>query len=157
MSSVAKGDTRTRSENLQIELGAGHLTDREFVEAFENCTLRPEHFHHADHVRLAWLYLKQFDGAAAERRFREGLVKLAAHFGVPEKFHLTITLAWLRAVQERIVPGGESTFEDWITGHPELLDKNLLLDYYSKERLASLEARVSWLEPDRKALSQAAW
>ena len=155
MSSVAR--SVTRDDHPQIRFGSAHLANLEFVEAFENCTLRPENFHHADHVRLAWLYLKQLDGAAAERRFREGLVKLAAHFGVPEKFHLTITLAWLRAVQERIVPGEETSFEDWIAGHPELLDKNLLLDYYSKERLSSVEARVSWLEPDRKALSQAAW
>lgn len=153
MSSVARGV----NENLQIELGSRKLTDREFVEAFEKCTLRPENFHHADHVRVAWLYLGQMDYAVAERRFRDGLIRLAAHFGVPEKFHVTITLAWLRAVQERIVPGEETSFEEWITGHSELLDKNLLLNYYSKERLASPEARVSWLEPDRKALSQAAW
>jgi hypothetical protein len=157
MSSIASSVTGTRNDHSQVRLGSAHLADFEFVEAFENCTLRPENFHHADHVRLAWLYLNQFDGVEAEQRFREGLVKLAAHFGVPEKFHLTMTLAWLRAVQERIVPEEETSFEDWIAGHPELLDKNLLLDYYSKERLSSLEARANWLEPDRKALSQAVW
>jgi len=138
----------------ELQLGSGHLTDREFVEAFEKCTLRPEHFHHADHVRLAWLYLTGLDYAAAEQRFRDGLIQLAEHFGVPEKFHLTMTLAWLRAVQVRIVPGAESSFEDWIAGHPELLERERLLDYYSKERLADPEARVSWLEPDRRALSR---
>jgi hypothetical protein len=156
MSSTAEGVTRTLNDELQVPLGSAHLTDRDFVAAFEACTLRPEHFHHADHVRLAWLYLTSYEYESAEQSFCQGLVRLAAHFGVPEKFHQTMTLAWLRAVQVRIVPGGESSFEDWIAGHPELLERDLLLDYYSKERLADPEARVSWLEPDRKALSQAA-
>ena len=32
------------------------LNDEEFLQAFEDCTL--EEFHHADHVRMAWLYLR---------------------------------------------------------------------------------------------------
>jgi len=156
MSSTAEGVTQTLNDELQVQLGSAELTDRDFVAAFEDCTLRPEHFHHADHVRLAWLYLTWHDYEAAEERFRQGLIKLAAHFGVPEKFHLTMTLGWLRAVQVRIVPDGESSFAAWIVGHPELLDRELLLNYYSKDRLTSPEARAGWLEPDRKALSQAA-
>jgi hypothetical protein len=31
-------------------------------------------------------------------------------------------------------------------------DKNLPLEYYSRERLMSREARTCWLEPDLKAL-----
>jgi hypothetical protein len=130
------------------------LTDCEFIEAFENCTLLAEHFRHADHVRLAWLYLKGHDYETAEQRFRDGLIRLAGHFGVPQKFHLTMTLAWLRAVHARVTLDEEALFDSWIAGHAELLDRNFLLNYYSKERLKDEQARIVWLEPDRKALSE---
>jgi hypothetical protein len=45
------------------------------------------------------------------------------------------------------------TFPDLLGDRPELLDKNLLLAYYSPERLASAEARSSWVEPDRRSLT----
>ena len=140
----------------EIAPGCAHLNDAEFVDAFEKSVLRPEWFHHADHVRLAWLYVTQHDYAAAEKRFHEGLVKLAAHFGVPEKFHFTMTMAWLRAVQVRIAGNGETSFVRWIGNHLELLDRDFLLNYYSKDRLAGAEARAGWLDPDRKALCQTA-
>ena len=149
--------TATGASGLGVSLGSAHLADLDFVAAFEDCTLRAEHFHHADHVRLAWLYLTWHGYESAEQRFRDGLIRLARHFGVADKFHVTMTVAWLRAVQARIAPGGEISFDGWIAGHPELLDRDLLLTYYSKDRLVSTEARAGWLEPDRKALSQAAW
>jgi hypothetical protein len=36
------------------------LNDEEFVKAFESCTLPNAEFHHADHVRMAFLYLCRF-------------------------------------------------------------------------------------------------
>jgi hypothetical protein len=142
-------------QNLaQAQLGCGHLTDREFVEAFENLTLSAQSFHHADHIRLAWLYLRDYDKETAEQRFCEGLVKLAARFGVPEKFHLTMTLAWLRAVEARINPDEEIAFDAWIVSHSALLDRDFLLRHYSKERLMSQEARSGWLQPDHRPLSE---
>jgi hypothetical protein len=135
-----------------VPLGSARLADREFVEAFENGTLPAEMFHHADHIRLAWLYLRNHTYEAAERRFCDGLVRFATRFGVPEKFHLTMTLAWLRAVHARIRTDGEISFDAWLASHSALLDRNFLLHHYSKERLESQEARTGWLEPDRKAL-----
>jgi len=135
-----------------VPLGSAPLADREFVEAFENGTLPAEMFHHADHIRLAWLYLSERNYQAAEGRFCDGLVRFATRFGVPEKFHLTVTLAWLRAVHIRIRADGETSFDAWLASHSALLDRNFLLRHYSKQRLQSPEARTGWLEPDRKAL-----
>jgi hypothetical protein len=132
--------------------GCAHLSDAEFVAAFENCTLRSEWFHHPDHIRLAWLYLRDCGYGVAERRFREGLIRLAGHFGVARKFHLTITLAWLRAVAARVTIGDATPFELWMENHSELLDRRFLLNHYSEHRLATSEARTGWLEPDRVAL-----
>ena len=132
--------------------GCAHLNDREFVAAFENCTLRSEWFHHPDHIRLAWLYLKQYDYKTAERCFRDGLIRLAAHFGVSEKFHVTVTLAWMRVVAAHMRPGESLSFEGWVPHHQELLDSRFLLAYYSEDRLKASEARENWIEPDLQAL-----
>ena len=142
------------ASSTAVALGSARLADREFVLAFEKGTLPAEMFHHADHIRLAWLYLREHNYEAAERRFCDGLVKLAARFGVPEKFHRTLTVAWLRAVHVRITADGETSFEAWLASHPALLDRNFLLRHYSKQRLESPEARLGWLEPDRKALRE---
>jgi hypothetical protein len=148
--------TTASADGVAVPLGSARLADREFVAAFENGMLPAEMFHHADHIRLAWLYLSEHNYEAAERRFCDGLVRLAARFGVPEKFHLTITLAWLRAVHARIRTDGETSFDAWLVRHSALLDRNFLLQHYSKERLESPEARAGWLEPDCKALRESA-
>jgi hypothetical protein len=36
------------------------MNDDEFLATFEACTLSNQEFHHADHVRLAFLYLRRF-------------------------------------------------------------------------------------------------
>jgi hypothetical protein len=39
-----------------------------------------------------------------------------------------------------------------LRAHPALADKELPLQYYSRERLFSDEARAAWVEPDRQPL-----
>ena len=41
--------------------GNGPMTDKEFLAAFENCSLTRENWTHAAHVRMAWLYLSTGD------------------------------------------------------------------------------------------------
>jgi hypothetical protein len=55
------------------DTGAGtlHLPEDEFVAEFESCRLPAAQFHHADHIRLAWIYLRQMnEPEAAERMGR---------------------------------------------------------------------------------------
>src|SRR5262249_61516758 len=71
------------------------MEDRDFVAAFEAGTLPNEAFHHRDHVRLAWLYLRELPPAQALTRFTEGLRRFAAVHGKPGLYHETITWAYL--------------------------------------------------------------
>lgn len=137
----------------EIPMGYRGLSNEAFVQAFENCEIAGQSFRHADHVRLAWIYVTSYGLEVAEQRFCEGLQRLASHLGVPEKYHLTLTLAWLRAVSARVTPGRAKSFEDWIAAHPALLDRGFLHHYYSESLLASPEARASWVEPDRRPLT----
>jgi hypothetical protein len=36
------------------------MTDDEFIASFEDCSLANEGFHHAEHVRMAFLYLCRY-------------------------------------------------------------------------------------------------
>jgi hypothetical protein len=134
---------------VELKLGCGHLSDDKFLSAFEECGLTTASFHHADHVRLAWLTISRFGAARAEERLLAGIYKMAAHANAPKKFLHTTTVAWVRliAAARRTAPASES-FAEWITRHPEFLDRDLLDRYYSKGILTSQPARDSWVEPD---------
>jgi hypothetical protein len=137
-----------------LHMGCGHLTDEEFLRAFEECRLQSGAFHHADHVRLARLCVRQYGEQAAESHLLQGIRRMAQHAGAPEKFLHTTTVAWMRLVAAATRNDcGERSFEEWIEKHPALLDHHLLLKHYSRERLESAESRAGWLEPDLLPLS----
>ena len=77
------------------------LDDVEFVRSFEACRLRPERFHHSDHVRLAWLLLGKHPLPQALARFSEGseAVRSRARQGrpVPRDDHVRLSAAHPRA------------------------------------------------------------
>jgi hypothetical protein len=138
---------------MELNLGCGHLSDDEFLAAFESLQLKHAKFNHADHVRLAWVYVSRFGAAQAEDRLLLGIRRMAENVGAPGKFLYTTTVAWARlvamATEEDSVPG---TFEQWISRHEPLLDKNLLDAFYSHGILQSDAARSRWVEPDRRPL-----
>jgi hypothetical protein len=124
------------------------LTEEELVRGFEDGSL--EEFPHASHVRLTLIYLRRHGREGALRRMNDGLRKFVALKGVPEKYHVTLTRAWLdlldSAVREH--PGADEP-GTLMQACPELLDKNALLHFYSREVLGSETARMDWTPPDR--------
>jgi len=134
---------------VELSLGCGHLDDEEFVQGFEECTLQPGAFHHADHIRLAWLYVQRYGASGAEARLLEGIRRMAQHAGVPQKFLYTTTVAWARLVAAAEKDGvAKESFFGWIQRHPALLNRELLANYYSPGSLETAEARSGWVEPD---------
>lgn len=133
----------------KLPLGNAHLSEEEFVEAFESCRLPASSFHHADHVRLAWIYLRSLSEAEAAARIAESIRRFAAQIGKSEKFHVTMTLAWLRLVAAALktTPAGTG-FSDFLVATPHLLDQGALAEHYSRTLLASDAARLAWVEPD---------
>jgi hypothetical protein len=133
----------------EIRSGTMHLGDEEFVRAFESCELDGELFHHADHVRLAWIYISQYGEQAATELMLTGIRLFADHIGKLQKFHYTQTCAWVRliAAAHRSSPDLTS-FAEFVGTHPHLLDANVLGRFYSKILLESPAARAAWVEPD---------
>jgi hypothetical protein len=136
-----------------IRSGTLDLSDEEFVRAFESCELAGASFHHADHVRLTWIYVRQFGEQVATERMLEGIWRFAAHHGSPKKFHYTQTCAWVRLIAAAQSRSAELTrFVEFVEAHSELLDGNALASYYSKTVLDSPAARAEWVEPDIRPL-----
>jgi hypothetical protein len=134
--------------------GAPLWSDQDFVRAFEDCSFPADLFHHSEHIRVAWFYLKSTDASRAAERMSEGIRRFAKHHGATQKYHHTLTLAWMRLVAAALVETPEGyAFEQFITAHPQLKDTNVLAKYYSKELLETAAAREAWVEPDLQALA----
>src|SRR5262245_42065949 len=64
---------RRREKRDRAKRGARAMTDDEFISQFESCTLANEAFHHRDHIRVVWLYLRRYSVLETLARFSEGL------------------------------------------------------------------------------------
>ena len=131
------------------------LTDAagdEFVARFERGEVPAEEFPHREHVRLAWLYLRRLPLAEACARFVAGIKRFAAAQGKPERYHETITWAYLLLINERDARAGRSqTWDEFADANADLLDwqTSVLKNYYREETLSSDAARNVFLFPDR--------
>ena len=125
------------------------MGDREFVAAFEACKIANSEFHHADHIRLAWIYLREFPLLEAIERFTTSLRRFATHHGKAERYHETVTWAYVLLIHERMVD--VSSFEDFRAANPDLFSwkPSILESYYRAETLASERARQTFVMPDR--------
>ncbi|HVE66052.1 MAG TPA: hypothetical protein VNC59_05685 [Thermoanaerobaculia bacterium] len=126
--------------------------DRDFLIAFENGTLPAERFHHADHVRAAWLILREEAPAAALGRFSTALKRFAAAKDKTGLYHETITWAYLLLVNERMEHTGRAlAWEQFAATNPDLMTwtPSVLDRYYTPETLGSDLARRTFVLPDR--------
>ncbi len=133
--------------------GASAWSDADFLRAFEDLSLPVGVFHHREHVRVAWLYLKSSDATRAAEQMAAGIRRFASHQGATQKYHHTLTQAWMRLVAAAMVETPEGyTFDQFLAAHPELHDKDALAKYYSSELLQTAAARERWVEPDLQPL-----
>lgn len=126
------------------------MTEDDILAAFESATLEP--FHHADHVRMAFIYLTRYPAAEALARFSSALARFANAKGKPGLYHETITWAFVLLIRERIARSQDHpTWEEFAAANPDLFNwkENVLKKYYKEETLASNLARTTFLMPDR--------
>ena len=106
---------QTAMADTHIGSGARAWSDEEFLRAFENLSFPADQFHHREHLRVAWLYLKSSDATRASERMSAGIRRFANHHGATEKYHHTLTLFWMRLVAVALVETGEgSAFEEFL-------------------------------------------
>jgi hypothetical protein len=103
---------------------------------------------HREHLRLAFQILQRHDYLESAQRYSDALRVIAARAGHPQAFSLTITLAFLALIAERMAGHDDEDFAGFAARNPELLDKGLLGRWYGPERLTSPLARDTFLLPD---------
>ncbi|HEY2320033.1 MAG TPA: hypothetical protein VGH67_17130 [Solirubrobacteraceae bacterium] len=109
-------------------------------------------FGHREHVELAWSYLRLYPLAEAEGVMVAAIRHVARQHGAEEKYHETITRAWLRCVAVHMQRWGAESFEAFIERNPALLDGGLLEHFYSRALVFGGDARAAWVDPDLRPL-----
>ena len=130
------------------------MTDAEFISAFENGSLPNGSFHHRDHVRMAFLYLRRYSPLEAIQHFSASLARFAAANGKPQLYNETITCFYMLLIRERMdrLPPGHG-WAEFRAAHPDLFGypKALLERYYPGEAAFSAEAKTRFLLPHSAA------
>jgi hypothetical protein len=128
------------------------------VEAFEDRTLPKARWTHAAHLTMGIWYAAHLPPEAALDRIRAGILRLNEAHGVVTTptggYHETITRAYMRLIGAHLVEDGDGG--EWPERVNRLLERlgarELLLTYYTRDRLMSPEARANWVEPDVREL-----
>jgi hypothetical protein len=95
------------------------MSDEEFLAALESCSLSERDFGHAAHVRAAYLYSRSRDFAAALEKMRRAIRTYAASLGKADRYHETITVAYLALIRQRLFERGDGGgWEGFCAGEP---------------------------------------
>lgn len=126
------------------------MNERELLDRFVDTTLPADQFHHAQHVQVAWLFVRDYGMPAALAEFSAAIKRFAGAKGATGLYHETITWAFLLLIADREARSTAATWEEFAAANPELLTwkPSILNRYYSKELLASDLARRTFLMPD---------
>ena len=135
------------------------MDDETFLRQFESTAWPRAEWHHRQHVKVAYLYLRRHPLATAAVKIREGIRAYNAAHQVPESltggYHETMTQAWLRLVHFTLCEFGPAENADaFFEQHPQLSQKQALRFFYTRERLLSAEAKAAYVEPDVTPLPQ---
>ena len=125
------------------------MTDAEFIEAFEACTLPSTEFHHRHHVRLAFLLFQREPFIEAAKHFIASLKRYAASLDATGLYHETITWAYLVSIHERMARVTSTDWEGFAAANDDLFEKAFLERHYKPETLKSELAKRVFVMPDK--------
>ena len=123
----------------------------ELTKSFEVCDIDAGTFTHCDHVGVAYEMLCTYSFLDAVTKYANCINVIATRAGAAQKFNVTITIAFLSLIAERIKLTEHDTYQDFIAKNPDLLSADVLQRWYSADRLQSDLARKVFLMPDTRA------
>ncbi len=109
-------------------------------------------FGHNEHLAFAWAVLEEADDLDSAIGVVSMTIRHAAELaGNPDKFHLTMTVFWVRALDAvRRAHPDIASIEDALTVFPDLADPYLHQRHWTD--INRDEARRTWVEPDLKPI-----
>lgn len=128
--------------------------DPQFAALMAEATVGAPRFGHREHVYLTWLAVRRHGVTAAISLVSEGIRRTTRYAGAPQKYHATVSRAWVEAVGYHVADdaagsgAADDEFAAFADRHPALLDKRLLTHHYRSSTLASAAAKTGWVEPD---------
>ena len=126
------------------------MNDDALVAALESAELPADQFTHVEHVRVGWRYLRTLPLAEAIARCSTALRRFAAAKGAADKYHETVTVAFMLVINERLDGARSLSWTEFAAANPDLFaHPSVLSRYYSDERLRSERARRTFVMPDR--------
>ena len=129
------------------------------VKAFEERTLPKSEWTHAAHLVVGLYYCYHNPLGVAKNLMSDGIYWLNDAHGTPNTetsgYHETLTVFWLRTVANYLEKTGRDAGLAALANGllATVNDSRLPLKYYSRERLFSKEARMSYVEPDLEDFS----
>lgn len=131
------------------------LTDEELIQKFEDKTLEPKEFDHLGHLRIAGLYLSDYELAEAVWKVTHGISTYAISLGATDKYQRTLTEAIVYIMDNRMTLDGDLDFPNFIHSNKDLMDDlhGVLAQFYSAALLNSKEAKVKFIAPDIKSFN----
>jgi len=126
------------------------LSDDEFLDAFEGCTLPYVEWTHAAHLRMAWLYLDRHPFDLALEKVRNGIQRYNAAQGNFAGYHETVTRAFVHLIHHRRALGQLRGWEAFAADNADLFARSphALARHYREATLRSPDARARFVEPD---------
>jgi hypothetical protein len=109
-------------------------------------------FGHREHLELAWSYLRSYPIDEATEAMVLAIRHVARLHDAEDKYHETITRAWLHFVAVHMQRWGAEHFDEFLDRNPDLLDGKLIGHFYSRELIVSDAARGTWTAPDVRRL-----
>jgi hypothetical protein len=132
------------------------MDDAQLWQAFETQALSAQQYTHEAHLRTAFLFVSRFELDEAHVRMRVGIIRLNASHGLVETgqrgYFETLTRVWLSLVSQAARETQADTSQALLAQRPGLLDRELPLRHYTRERLFNVHARAVFVPPDLAAL-----
>jgi len=126
------------------------LSDEEFEYQFKTCSLNPTLFNHEAHLRLAWIHIRKYGLNNALENIQMQLQEFVKHAGAIDKYHKTLTIAAIQAVNHFVKTSKSNEFQEFIKEYPQLKYgfKELIESHYSTDLFNSIKAKSEFIEPD---------
>jgi len=127
-----------------------HLSDSQFIQQLQDCSLNPKVFTHEAHLRLAWVNIKNHGIEKAVELTQNQLVTYVNYLGASDKYNTTLTIAATRAVYHFMLKSKSETFEEFIKESARLKTefRKLMESHYSIDIFSYAKAKQEYLEPD---------
>lgn len=135
------------------------MEDAALLAAFFDGRLPKDEWTHTANLRVGLMVVRQLGRSRALETLRVAIQQLNLAHGVENSdtggYHETVTRAWVAILDDELRSwNGPDDTQELLLASPGLASPARLLRHYSRERLATVEARRTYVGPDLSPLPE---